>query len=71
MLGFSLPAFWLGMMLILMFAVWLGWPPASGRGETVSVFGIPFSFLTRDGLAHMAMPALNLARWPTWRWCCA
>jgi peptide/nickel transport system permease protein len=60
-LGFSLPAFWLGMMLILMFAVWLGWLPASGRGDTVSVLGIPFSFLTRDGLAHMAMPALNLA----------
>ncbi|ANN79731.1 ABC transporter permease [Bordetella flabilis] len=60
-LGFSLPAFWQGMMLILLFAVWLGWLPASGRGETVTVFGVPLSFLTRDGLAHMAMPALNLA----------
>jgi peptide/nickel transport system permease protein len=60
-LGFSLPAFWQGMMLILLFAVWLGWLPASGRGETVTVFGIPLSFLTLDGLAHMAMPALNLA----------
>jgi peptide/nickel transport system permease protein len=60
-LGFSLPAFWQGMMLILLFAVWLGWLPASGRGETVTVFGVPLSFLTLDGLAHMAMPALNLA----------
>ncbi|MFC4279040.1 ABC transporter permease [Achromobacter aloeverae] len=60
-LGFSLPNFWQGMMLILMFAVWLGWLPASGRGDTVSVFGVPFSFLTRDGWAHMIMPAINLA----------
>ncbi len=60
-LGFSLPNFWQGMMLILLFAVWLGWLPASGRGDTVVVFGVPFSFLTADGWAHMAMPAVNLA----------
>src|SRR5262249_19533253 len=40
---------------------WLGWLPASGRGDTVSVLGIPFSFLTADGLSHMVMPTLNLA----------
>ncbi|WP_459655778.1 ABC transporter permease subunit, partial [Achromobacter xylosoxidans] len=34
-LGFSLPNFWQGMMLILLFAVWLGWLPATGRGDTV------------------------------------
>jgi peptide/nickel transport system permease protein len=60
-LGFSLPNFWQGMMLILMFAVWLGWLPASGRGDTVNVLGVPLSFLTRDGWAHMIMPAVNLA----------
>jgi peptide/nickel transport system permease protein len=60
-LGFSLPNFWQGMMLILMFAVWLGWLPASGRGDTVNVLGVPVSFLTRDGWAHMIMPAINLA----------
>lgn len=60
-LGFSLPNFWQGMMLILLFAVWLGWLPASGRGDTVEVFGVQFSFLTADGWAHMAMPAVNLA----------
>lgn len=60
-LGFSLPTFWVGLMLIMVFAVQLGWLPSTGRGETVEVLGVRWSFLTRDGLAHMAMPALNLA----------
>ncbi|MFL6716822.1 MAG: ABC transporter permease [Burkholderiaceae bacterium] len=60
-LGFSLPTFWVGLMLIMVFAVKLGWLPASGRGETVDVFGVPLSFLTRDGLRHLLLPALNLA----------
>jgi peptide/nickel transport system permease protein len=41
--GFSLPAFWVALMLIMVFAVQLGWLPASGRGETVTVFGVPWS----------------------------
>lgn len=60
-LGFSLPSFWKGMMLILLFAVLLGWLPTAGRGETVSFLGIPTSLLTLDGLQHIALPALNLA----------
>jgi peptide/nickel transport system permease protein len=60
-LGFSLPSFWKGMMLILLFAVWLGWLPTAGRGETVSILGIQTSLLTLDGLQHIALPALNLA----------
>jgi peptide/nickel transport system permease protein len=60
-LGFSLPSFWKGMMLILLFAVWLGWLPTAGRGETVSFLGIQTSLLTLDGLQHIALPALNLA----------
>lgn len=60
-LGFSLPTFWVGLMLILVFAVMLGWLPASGRGDTVDVFGIPVSFLTWDGLTHIFLPAFNLA----------
>ena len=60
-LGFSLPTFWVGLMLIMVFSVWLGWLPPTGRGETVSVFGIEVSFLTTDGLRHLFMPALNLA----------
>lgn len=60
-LGFSLPTFWVGLMLIMVFAVMLGWLPASGRGDTVDLFGVPVSFLTWDGLSHLFLPALNLA----------
>ncbi len=60
-LGFSLPTFWVGLMLILIFGVQLGWLPASGRGETVAVLGVPLSFLTVDGLKHLLLPAFNLA----------
>ncbi len=60
-LGFSLPTFWVGLMLILVFAVQLGWLPSTGRGETVEVLGMRWSFLTADGLAHMVMPAVNLS----------
>ena len=60
-LGFSLPTFWVGLMLIMVFAVQLGWLPSTGRGATRELFGIQWSFLTRDGLAHLVMPAFNLA----------
>jgi peptide/nickel transport system permease protein len=48
-------------MLIMVFAVQLGWLPSTGRGQTAMLFGVPWSFLTRDGLAHMILPAFNLA----------
>jgi peptide/nickel transport system permease protein len=60
-LGFSLPTFWVGLVLIMLFSVHLGWLPSNGRGETVTLLGVPVSFLTADGLAHLLMPALNLA----------
>lgn len=60
-LGFSLPSFWVGLILILVFGVWLGWLPVFGRGDTRTLFGIEWSFLTLDGLAHLILPALNLA----------
>lgn len=63
-LGFSLPTFWVGILFILLFAVTLGVLPASGRGETVAVLGVRWSFLTLDGLSHLALPALNLALFP-------
>jgi peptide/nickel transport system permease protein len=49
--GFSLPTFWVGLMLIMVFAVMLGWLPSTGRGD----------FMTWDGLRHLALPAFNLA----------
>jgi peptide/nickel transport system permease protein len=60
-LGFSLPNFWIGLMLILLFAVELRILPASGRGETAELFGIPFAFLTLDGWKHLLLPAVTLA----------
>lgn len=60
-LGFSVPTFWIGLVLILTFSVTLGWLPAGSRGETVQVLGIGWSFLTLDGLAHLLLPALNLS----------
>jgi peptide/nickel transport system permease protein len=60
-LGFSVPTFWIGLVLILTFAVWLGAFPAGGRGETLTVLGIEWSFLTWNGLRHLFLPALNLS----------
>lgn len=44
LLGMSIPHFWLGPLLILLFSVWLGWLPVSGR----------------EGLASMVLPAITL-----------
>lgn len=63
-LGLSLPTFWIGILLILFFAVELGLLPASGRGETVEIFGVALSFLTLDGLRHLILPALSLSLLP-------
>ncbi len=60
-LGFSLPSFWVGLMMIMLFAVYLGWLPSTGRGDTAVFLGIKSSLWTRDGLSHLILPALNLA----------
>lgn len=59
-LGFSIPSFWAGLLLILSFAVFLGWLPPGGRGQTAAFLGVEWSFLTLDGLRHIALPAINL-----------
>jgi peptide/nickel transport system permease protein len=59
--GFSLPTFWVGLMLIMVFAVMLGWLPSTGRGPTATYFGITSSLFTLKGLQHLLLPALNLA----------
>ena len=59
-LGFSLPSFWVGMMLIMCFAVYLGWLPSGGRGLTRDVLGVPLSVATLDGIQHLVLPAFNL-----------
>jgi len=60
-LGFSLPTFWVGLMLIMVFAVMLGWLPSNGRGPTTLLLGIPVSFLSIAGWKHLILPAINLA----------
>ncbi len=60
-LGFSLPTFWVGLMLIMLFAVDLKLLPSNGRGATGELLGLHSSLFTRDGWAHVAMPATNLA----------
>jgi len=64
-LGFSLPTFWVGLMLIIIFSVHLGWLPSGGRGETTEFLGMQVSFLTWDGLAYLILPASNLALFKT------
>jgi len=58
---FSVPTFWAGLLLVLIFSVELKWLPTNGRGETVDLFGIPVSFLTWNGLRHLFLPAFNLS----------
>jgi peptide/nickel transport system permease protein len=60
-LGFSLPTFWVGLMLIMVFSVMLGWLPSNGRGPTVAILGVPVSFLSLEGWRHLILPATNLA----------
>ena len=60
-LGFSVPTFWIGLLLILGFAVNLGVLPAGGRGDSVTLWGVEWSFLTPNGLKHMLLPSINLA----------
>jgi len=59
--GFSLPGFWVGLLLIMLFAVQLGWLPSTGRGPVVDYWGLKLSVLQWEGLRHALLPALNLA----------
>jgi peptide/nickel transport system permease protein len=59
--GFSLPNFWVGMLLILIFAVELRWLPSTGRGDTVEVLGMRLSIFAPGGLQYMILPAITLA----------
>ena len=60
-LGFSLPNFWVGLMLIMIFAVQLGLMPASGRGPTVEILGLHLSVFSAKGWHHILLPAITLA----------
>lgn len=61
LLGISMPSFWLGIMLILLFSVESNLLPSSGRGVVASVLGVKLSIVTWDGLRHILLPATTLA----------
>ena len=61
LLGVSLPTFLIGILLILVFAVGLGWLPSFGRGEVVALGWWQSGLFTRDGWLHLLLPAFTLA----------
>jgi len=61
LLGVSLPTFLIGILLILVFAVHLGWFPSFGRGETVQLGWWSSGLLKSDGWMHIVLPAITLA----------
>jgi peptide/nickel transport system permease protein len=76
LLGVSLPTFWLGLILIIIFGLWLRWLPISGRVDPRLGADPSLPFLTlasllhgnwavaKDALRHLVLPALALAAWP-------
>ena len=61
LLGVSLPTFLIGILLILIFSVTLGWLPSFGRGDTVQLGPWSTGLLTWDGWLHIVLPAITLS----------
>ncbi len=61
LVGISLPGFWLGMVLIFIFAVKLQIFPSSGRGPTTVIWGIRTSLTSWEGFKHLILPAITLS----------
>ena len=61
LIGISLPTFLIGILLILVFSVWLGWLPSYGRGDTIALGWWTSGLFTKDGLLHIILPAITLA----------
>ena len=64
LVGVSLPNFLIGIFLILIFAVWLGWLPSFGRGDTVQLGPWSTGLLTTSGLKALILPAVTLSFFP-------
>ncbi|MEP6609256.1 MAG: ABC transporter permease [Burkholderiaceae bacterium] len=60
LVGISLPTFLIGILLILVFAVILGWLPSYGRGDTVQMGWWSTGLLTTAGWKHLVLPAITL-----------
>ncbi|MES7349203.1 ABC transporter permease, partial [Cutibacterium acnes] len=61
LLGVSLPTFLIGIVLILIFSVQLGWLPSFGRGEVTDLGGWTTGLLSPKGWRHLVLPAVTLA----------
>ena len=61
LLGVSLPTFLIGILLILVFSVWLGVLPSFGRGETTQLGWWSTGLLSAQGWQHIVLPAITLA----------
>ena len=59
LLLYSIPGFWIGLMLIVVFSVWLGWLPSGGE-ETIGAGFTGLAWFT-DRLRHLILPATSLA----------
>jgi len=60
LIGISLPTFLIGILLILVFAVILGWLPSFGRGDTIALGWWTTGFLTKSGLKALILPSITL-----------
>ncbi len=60
LIGVSLPTFLIGILLIYLFSVELGWLPSFGRGEVIKIGGWTTGFLTESGLKALILPAITL-----------
>ncbi|WP_193139649.1 MULTISPECIES: ABC transporter permease [unclassified Meridianimarinicoccus] len=60
LVGVSLPTFLIGILLIYLFSVELGWLPSFGRGDTVMIGGWSTGFLTTSGLKALILPSITL-----------
>ena len=64
LVGVSLPTFLIGILLILVFSVWLRWLPSYGRGPTVQFGWWSSGLFSVDGWRSLIMPAFTLALYP-------
>jgi peptide/nickel transport system permease protein len=60
LIGVALPTFLIGIVLILVFSVWLGWLPSFGRGEVVNIGGWTTGLLSASGIKALVLPSLTL-----------
>ena len=60
LVGISLPTFLIGIILILIFSVWLGWLPSFGRGATVDLWGWESNLVSWEGFKSIILPSVTL-----------